>query len=341
MKLITIEKNQSGQRLDKYLSKQLPNAGMSFIYKMLRKKNITLNQKKATGKELLKLGDQVSFFFSEETFNKFAGQTEKQNSEVRKFQLTREQIRRFESRILFRNSEVILLNKPAGLLSQKAQETDHSINEELIGFCLATHIISEEEFRTYHPSVCNRLDRNTSGIILAGISLHGSQILSKLIKERQIEKWYTTIVAGNLQGSMKIDGYLKKNKRNNKVEIFQTNVPESSHIMTEYHSLASNGRYTLLAVKLITGKPHQIRAHLAAMGAPIIGDSKYGDSKTNEILKRKYHLHHQVLHARKVVFPAQCELEQLAGRTIVAPYPEQMQKIMEELSLWEPGSQEG
>ena len=175
MQLLTIGKNQAGQRLDKFLKKALPNAGTGFLYKMLRKKNITLNGKKAEGKEILAQGDEVRCFFSEETFATLSGaETVEDTSDYRKAYRTLKDIC-----VLYEDEDILLLNKPAGVLTQKAKPEDLSLNEWLIGHLLATDAIKETDLATFHPSVCNRLDRNTSGIVLCGKTLAGSQALSR------------------------------------------------------------------------------------------------------------------------------------------------------------------
>ncbi|MDE6700251.1 MAG: RluA family pseudouridine synthase, partial [Acetatifactor sp.] len=167
MQEITVGTNQAGQRLDKFLHKCLPEAQNSFLYKMLRKKNITLNGKRAEGRELLQQGDVVRMFFAEETFLKFSGQSGK--SEYLKAYRQLEDIS-----VIYEDKERVILNKPAGVLSQKAKDSDLSLNEWLIGYLLETGAITAGELCTFKPSVCNRLDRNTSGLVLCGKTLHGT-----------------------------------------------------------------------------------------------------------------------------------------------------------------------
>ena len=189
MQLLTIGKNQAGQRLDKFLKKALPNAGTGFLYKMLRKKNITLNGKKAEGKEILAQGDEVKCFFSEETYASMSGAgAAEDTSDYRKAYRSLKDIS-----VLYEDENILLLNKPAGVLTQKAKPEDLSLNEWLIGHLLAANAIKETDLATFHPSVCNRLDRNTSGIVLCGKTLAGSQALSRIIKDRSVKKYYQTV----------------------------------------------------------------------------------------------------------------------------------------------------
>ena len=334
MQLLTIGKNQAGQRLDKFLKKVLPNAGTGFIYKMLRKKNITLNGKKAEGKEILTQGDEVKCFFSEETFASLSGsQTSEDISGYLKAYHSLKNIS-----ILYEDENVLLLNKPAGILTQKAKPEDLSLNEWLIGHLLATEAITEKELATFHPSVCNRLDRNTSGIVLCGKTLAGSQDLSRIIKNRSAGKYYLTVCKGKILRESTLEGYLQKDEKTNTVNIFPnqpTSPEEASYIKTIYTPLAVSGEYTLLSVELVTGKTHQIRAHLASCGHPLIGDTKYGDSSLNRRMQEQFSLHHQLLHAGKICFPAgeTGALAKVSGKTFIAPLPAKFSAILQSLGL--------
>ncbi|MDY2589908.1 MAG: RluA family pseudouridine synthase [Agathobacter sp.] len=300
MKEYIIKNNEAGQRFDKYLKKILPNASSSFIYKMLRKKNITLDGHKASGTEILKIGSDVKIFFSDETFDKFSVDLSALKNEYDALsKLTLSGLK-----IIFENDDILIADKPVNMLSQKSGISDISANERLIGYLISNSGLDFEEFKTFKPSVCNRLDRNTTGLILMGKSLKGSQYLSQILKERSIEKYYRTIVAGKVTEPQHIEGFLTKDKDRNIVKITDKKIDETStEIKTEYRPIKSNNNVTLLEVHLITGKSHQIRAHLASIGHPIIGDPKYGDEKLNNIFMRQYKIKTQLLHAYKVVFP--------------------------------------
>ena len=345
MQSVIIGKNQAGQRLDKFLHKYLPLAGTGFLYKMLRKKNITLNGKKAQGSEILVLNDKVCCFFSEETFARFSGREGKEASfSHRQNILAEEGIIAYHKlkgiTVLYEDDDIILLNKPAGVLTQKAGAADVSLNEWLIGYLLAETPGMEEELTVFRPAVCNRLDRNTSGIVLCGKSLPGQQYLSKCIRERQIRKFYRTICVGMLEKQLKLEGYLYKDHVNNHVTVLQkTQLREAdadfSPICTIYSPLTATADYSLLEVELVTGKTHQIRAHLASIGHPLIGDFKYGLERENSRLREKCGLEHQLLHAIRVKFP---EADSgpgraISGKSIVAPCPGGFIRIKEMLGL--------
>ncbi|MCM1568245.1 MAG: RluA family pseudouridine synthase [Roseburia sp.] len=330
MQTIKIGSNQAGQRLDKMLHKSLPRAGSGFLYKMLRKKNITLNGKKAEGKEILKPGDEVQCFFSEETFEKFSGGLEEALRDVAQYQKAYHTLRGIE--ILYEDKDTLIVNKPAGILSQKAAASDVSLNEWLTGWLLHSGQITAQELSVFHPSVCNRLDCNTSGIVLCGKSLAGSRAFSQMLQDRSLHKYYHTICVGEIRESRRIEGYLTKNHSTNKV-IIQALSDEKKHsdyICTAYKPLAVSEGFTLLEVELITGKPHQIRAHLADIGHPVLGDFKYGDARVNRRAREQFGLKHQLLHACRVIFPSESELlPDLRGHEIRAPYPGEFKNIKE------------
>ena len=314
MREIYISDNEANQRLDKFLAKLLNEAPKSFYYKMLRKKNIVLNGKKADGNEKLKQGDCVRLYLSEETLAKFSS--------------AKEVVRPKGSlEILYEDKNVVFLNKPAGLLSQKAQKGDVSVVDYLITYLLDSHAISKEELKLFSPSVCNRLDRNTSGIVAAGKSLTGLQTLSQWFRDRSVGKYYRCLVKGNLSEKQRICGYLRKNHQTNQVSVTDDPTEGSVKIETEYEPIAQGKETTLLEVHLITGKTHQIRAHLSQIGHPILGDPKYGDLKLNKTL----HLQKQLLHAYRLELPKTTgALSEIAGKTVIAPLPEHFKKVCQE-----------
>ena len=346
MQSVTIGKNQAGQRLDKFLHKYLPEAGSSFLYKMLRKKNITLNGKKAEGKEILAEGDVVQSFFSDETFARFAGQgMQTVQSTPSGYHNVYQKLK--DITVIYEDEDILILNKPAGLLTQKAKEEDLSLNEWLIGYLLAAGSISKEELKTFRPSVCNRLDRNTSGLVLCGKSLKGSQYLGRIIKGHSLRKFYYTICVGLIEKESLLEGYLQKDPKTNKVTVCKemtdkenrTNASHPDYIRTALTPLAFGEGYTLLGVELFTGKTHQIRAHLQSIGHPIIGDRKYGFPKENAFFEREFGLRHQLLHAHHIILPEETDPDGtgafLAARRITAPCPGQFIKIAKALGFEE------
>ncbi len=355
MQELFISKNEAGQRLDKLLGKFLCDAPKSFlykmmrkknIYKMMRKKNITLNGKKAEGSEKLKEGDCVKFFLSDETIEKFSlgakgisEQNKKGNSEKNEVQSIKKTkayraAKKQMPEIIYEDAHMLLFNKPVGLLSQKAKPSDVSAVDCLIVHMLETGTLTEQELRTFRPSICNRLDRNTSGILAAGKTLVGLQQLSLFFKERSVEKYYLCPVLGNVTKGERISGYLQKDEKTNHVRVQTTQSDELARIETEYRPIAGNGKLTLLEVHLITGKTHQIRAHLASIGHPLLGDYKYGNRSVNERYKKQYGVEAQLLHAYKLKMPeTEGVLRESSEREFIAPLPELFEKICKEEGL--------
>lgn len=345
MKELTIGNNEAGQRLDKFLGKYMKQAPKSFFYKMLRKKNITLNGKKATGKEILSLGDRVKLFLSDETIDKFSDVDAKQDGRDRTKGMN---LDAGKLDIIYEDAHTIFINKPAGMLSQKAKPEDVSLVEYLIAYLLDSGQLRQEELRTFRPSVCNRLDRNTSGLVAAGKTLTALQDLSAMFRERSMKKYYLCLVKGTVRQARYIEGYLVKDEKTNRVSVSREPVKGAALVATEYRPLRQgrifrkNGEadrsewraaektidITLMEVHLITGKTHQIRAHLASSGHPLIGDYKYGDRQVNEIFCRKYGLKSQLLHSYRLCMPfCRGELESLSGMEITAPLPELFETI--------------
>lgn len=320
MKSIIVTGNEAGQRLDKLLGKYLNLAGKGFLYKMMRKKNITLNGRKCDGSEKLSEGDEIKLFLSDETIGKF--------SEVKV-----QQVRKKKLDIIYEDDHILLINKPSGMLSQKAKETDESLVEYLIDYLLDSGQLTKEALRSFRPSVCNRLDRNTSGLIAAGKSMAGLQNLSAVFKDRSLHKYYLCIVSGRLEQKQRLNGWLKKNEKTNQVTITRNEVPESAPICTEYEPLRYQDGYTLLKVALITGRTHQIRAHLASIGHPIAGDYKYGNPAVNAQVKEQYHIQSQLLHSYQLTFPQLPKpMEDLSGKTFTAPVPAEFRRIFPRIS---------
>ena len=292
MRELTVTEKDCAQQLIKYLSKYMEEAPKSFFYKMLRKKNIVLNQKKADGSEKLKTGDTIRLYLAEETIEKFRKTPEKPAAG--------KQVKYPKLDIVYEDEKVIFLNKPAGVLSQKAKETDVSLTEALGAYLSEKNAGEETMFR-------------------AG-----------LIAERAVGKYYLTVVKGTVTETERIRGYLTKNERTNRVSIQREQQGDAVYIETAYRPLCAGRGCTLLEVELVTGKSHQIRSHLASIGHPLAGDTKYGDAEFNRRFREKYGLKYQLLHSWKAVFPELTgTLSDLSGKTFTAPLPSSVRRILQ------------
>ena len=305
---ITLGMNQSNQRLDKVLKKHLRAATGSFVYKMLRKKNITLNGQKALGSEITVFGDRVQFYLSDETYRKMRGETASPDLSNLHFP---------EIPILYEDSDVCIFVKPPGILSQKATPYDISINEWVIFHARQSGAVSDSDFESFRPSVVNRLDRNTGGIMCAGLSIRGLQVLSEMFRERTVHKYYYALAAGQITKEKEYRSWLVKDKKSNMVRIYPFQMKNSEPIHTAAWPLRIYSDRTLLLVELFTGKSHQIRAQLAAAGHPLLGDPKYGDPAKN----RAYGLNMQCLYACRIEFPEDSRLPALSGRILETEAP--------------------
>ena len=371
MKELTVTSQDSKQRLDKYLKRVFPEMGTSFMYKMLRKKNITLNKKKATGSEQVQTGDLIQCFFSDETFDKFAGNSSlsentananKTTDNKKDMNITATKAGCIEYKkaydilkgisVIYEDEHILLLSKPAGILSQKAKPEDISLNEWMIGYLLATGNVSEDSLKRFKPSVCNRLDRNTSGLVICGKTLPGSREMSRMLKDRSLQKYYRTYVHGCLEGEKTLTAYHRKDSKSNQAaicfEVSESKKNEYDEIMTAYRSIEARKDYSYLEIELITGKTHQIRAHLAAYGHPIVGDGKYGGkhnesdvkSDRNRNVTRKTtaqtnaasdYPRYQLLHAYRIVFPQlEGDLSYLSNKEFVCEEPKVFDRFRNE-----------
>lgn len=321
MNQFTVDEKDSGQRLDKYIARLLPQAPKSFIYKALRGKDIRLNDKKAAGSELLAAGDRVLFRFpdvqfvslggkiSRDVIGKAKGETDGKTGEKTDGKVCgtsseendgggigKQTFPAEYGTILFEDSDIILADKPAGILSQKAKPEDYSINDALLSYCGG-------KTDTFTPSVCNRLDRNTSGLIIFAKTYRGAREMTACLKDRSASKFYLAAVHGRVKNSGHIIAKLLKNEQNNTVEVLPAEDPRGDRIETAYEPLTvrriREQEITLLRIELLTGKTHQIRAHLSSIGYPVLGDPKYGRKSAAE----KGIVHRMMLHSHELQLP--------------------------------------
>ena len=330
----TVRREEKEQRFNKYLQRKLPDAPSSFLYKMLRKKNITLNGKKASGSELLQEGDLVTLFLSDETIGKFGGtgsgtflkeDTTPEHDGTSEFERAYRQLRGRigEEGILYEDDHLLAVRKPVGILSQKASDSDVSMNEWLVGYLLEKGAVNVQSLKAFRPSVCNRLDRNTGGILICSKSLAGARKAGELLRNRTLHKYYRAVVLGTVSKGGRIEGYLKKDPVTNTVNFTKSGKEGADWTKTVYRPLITGKRCSLLEMELITGKTHQLRSHLAAMGHPILGDPKYGDLKENERIRSEYGLRGQMLWCCRIGFPRMSgDFAPLSEKVIVCDPPQ-------------------
>lgn len=317
MKEIKITDQEQNQRLDKYLMKLLNKAPKSFIYKMLRKKRIKLNAKKAEGNEMLKSGDIIGMYLSPETIDGF---TEEKTIEKTG--------RDFD--IVYEDNNVLICSKPSGLIVQPDKENEkNTLNDQLLYYLYEKNEYDIGKEASFKPSICNRLDRNTSGIVCLGKNLSATQALNKAFRDNEVDKYYLTVVKGELRGEGELVGYHLKGD-NNIVKIYDSFVAGSKEVKTLYKALSYKNGMTLVKIKLITGKAHQIRASLKKLGYEVAGDRKYGDKELNQRLKAEFKLDNQLLHCYEITFKQKnSPLEYLYGKTFKAEAKGSMKRIID------------
>ena len=329
MQVLKVTSQDEGQRLDKFLGKFMPGAPKSFFYKMLRKKNIVLNGKKAEGMERIAEGDEIKFFLSDETiegFKKGKNAPDMEPSSIKEM-----------PGIVYEDNDILVINKPVGMLSQKADKNDISVVEYINAY-LKHQNPDVTAYSVFNAGICNRLDRNTSGLIVAGKTVRGLQCMNNIFSHREVKKYYLCIVKGKALHHERLEGYLVKNVKHNNVTITDYETEGASRIITEYEPLQygklGDNIYTLLKVHLVTGKSHQIRAHLKSAGHPLAGDAKYGHKDLYQIFKREFGLKHQLLHSWRLEFGISGNIpEKYQGMVFEAPLPNEFTDIMEGLGM--------
>lgn len=307
MKSFIINGNDSGQRLDKFLSKAAPALPSSMMYKAIRQKNIKINRKRAEISTRLCEGDVVELYLRDEFFPEAGA--------CNSFLLARRELD-----ILYEDSNLLLLNKPVGLV---VHEDDDGTVDTLINRVLL-YLHGKGEFdpvseNSFTPALCNRIDRNTSGIVICAKNAAALRVLNDKIKERELEKRYRCLVFGTPSPAHKLcKAYLAKDSERNQVTVTDSPMPEARTIATEYTVLESRGGFSMLEVVLHTGRTHQIRAHMAHLGCPLVGDSKYGNSRDNRGLP--YRFQALCAHYLRFTFATPAEpLDYLRGRVFELP----------------------
>ncbi len=325
MKEYLITPADEGQTLLKYLEKVLPGAGGGVFFKALRKKNIVINGAKATGREKLKNGDSVRVFFSDEVIEKFGPRRSKAENGP-KIKNTDE--KQFKKAVIFEDDNILIVNKWDNILSQPDGGMEPSLND------LLTHYLKDiVKVYAVKPSVCNRLDRNTTGLVLCGKTQKGLKLLSDVLKDRSLKKYYYAVCLGEINNSLSLKGYLYKDSKENRAVITDNSEnKDASPVQTDVEPVSrlkiKDNIFTLVKVHLITGKPHQIRAHMLKAGHPVMGDIKYYTEESLR-LSKELDIKRQMLHAYKVEFPKiKGDLSYLSGKVFEVPVPNDMNRLL-------------
>ena len=328
MRTIEITANDAGRRLDRFLRKYLPKASLGSIYKIIRKE-VKVDGKRKGEEYVLTEGETISLYLSDEMISELRGGTDSELAASKNTGDGKKARRNFK--IIYEDDNLLVVDKPYGLLTHgdSTEKKNHLANQ------IKDYLIEQGEYnprleKVFAPAPANRLDRNTTGLVLCGKTSQSLKGLNEMIRQDYVRKFYVTIVHGKLEREMKLGGYLVKDHKTNKVKIVHANpenYEEAKEVVTIVRPISTfrDGKqdYTYIEVELVTGRTHQIRAHLASIGHPLIGDIKYGGKKV-------FGLSTQLLHAARIEFVGSVDgLEYLEDIVLAAPLPEEFEQILE------------
>ena len=288
MKEFQIKKNDAGQRLDKFLTKAVKGLPISLMYKYIRTKKIKVNRARTEQKYVLQEGDIVQLFIKDEFFDS----PEKDNSALASItpKLT----------IVYEDENIILCNKRPGVLVHEDDEgKDNTLIMHIKAYLYQKGEYDPENEQSFAPALCNRIDRNTGGIVIGAKNAEALRVMNEKIKNDEISKFYYCVVHGKMpKKADTLTGFLLKDSDKNQVKIFDKQVKGSKNIITKYKVVSEKNGTSLLEIELVTGRTHQIRAHMSYIGHPLLGDGKYGINKDDRAKGYKY----QALYAYRLRF---------------------------------------
>lgn len=309
---VKINENDSNQRFDRFLRKYLKNAPLSIIQKNIRKKNFKINDKRAKKDDFVKSGDIIKMYIKDEDYQKWVRKDDFKASD-------------FNLDIIYEDDNILIIDKKAGVLSHAANSNDYGKNlvDQMTSYLYKTNKVNSRDL-TFRPSIVNRLDRNTAGLIIGAKNSKSLRSLNEAIRHGKINKFYLTIVEGKISKDFDIDTNISKYENKNMVKENK----DGKRIITKFHPLESKNNFTLLECELITGKTHQIRYSLNKNSTPIIGDRKYNKSNINY---DKINLKNQALLAYKLEFGKIESLEYLENKIFISKQVEKINKLKEEV----------
>lgn len=287
MRTLIINRNDAGQRLDKFLSKAVKAMPKSLMYKGIRTKKIKVNRKRAEIGYILEEGDTVELFISEEFFSDNA-------SDSAFMKLTP------KLDIVYEDENIMLLDKRPGLIVHSDDEEDvNTLISHVKAYLYRKGEYNPEDEQSFAPALCNRIDRNTGGIVIAAKNAEALRIMNEKIRNDELSKFYLAAVHGHMpKKADTLHGYLRKDQANNIVDISTIKKPGYKEIITKYRVLDEKNDLSLVEVELVTGRTHQIRAHFSSIGHPLLGDGKYGVNRDDKKLGYKF----QALYAFRLEF---------------------------------------
>lgn len=288
MRIITVKKNDAGQRLDKFLSKAVCGLPASLMYKYIRTKKIKVNRARTTQNYFLCEGDEIQLFIRDEFFS---------NPEQDDGALSRITPK---LNVVYEDENIILCNKRPGVLVHEDEGSgDNTLIMHIKAYLYRKGEYDPQAEQSFAPSLCNRIDRNTGGIVIAAKNAEALRVMNQKIKDDEIRKFYICAVHGKMEReSATLKAYLKKDPASNTVDISDKPREGYKTIITKYRVICTHGGNSLLEIELVTGRTHQIRAHMAHIGHPLFGDGKYGINRADREKGYKY----QALYSYRLIF---------------------------------------